>query len=81
MRIPQAVYRGFATLLPALLGQGLIYLCISGQLGIIAAVGAIVTIGAVTLAAAALFRSETEARLVRSNAPPPMYMHGARARR
>lgn len=68
-----AVNRTFATILPALLGQGLIYLCVNGQLSVTAAVGAILAIGTVTLATAAIFRSETQARLVRRNAPPPMF--------
>lgn len=79
MKIPQAAYRCVATILPALLGQGLIYLCIAGKLDITAAVAAILAIGAVTLTAAAVSRSEAEARLVRRNPPPPRFIHGARA--
>ncbi len=70
MRIPPAIYRGIVSILPPLLGQGLIYLCIMGRIDLLTAVGAIVAIGAVALSAAALARSESERRLVRMNAPP-----------
>ena len=75
MTMPPVVYRAFATILPAFLGLGLIHLCIKGQLDLFSAVAAILAIGAATLTAAALFRSEAEARLVRENAPPPMFLH------
>lgn len=68
-----AVYRALATILPALLGQGLIYLCIVGRIDLVTAVGAILAIGTVSLSAAAIFRSEAEARLVRHNAAPVMF--------
>lgn len=73
MRIHPAIYRAFATILPALLGQGLIYLCIVGRIDFVTAFGAILGIGTVALSAAAIFRSETHARLVRLNAPPRMF--------
>lgn len=79
MRIAPAISRAFATILPALLGQGLIYLCITGRIDMVTAVGAIVAIGAVSLSAAALFKSESQRRLVRQNAPPPMYLRRMRA--
>ena len=77
MRMPAAVYRAFATILPALLGQGLIYLCVTDRMNVITALGAILAIATVTLTAAAVSRSESEQRLVRRNAPPAMFMRRA----
>lgn len=65
-----AVYRAFAIVLPVLLGQGLIYLCIMGDISVAAAVSFIVAIGAITFTAGALARMHEEQRLVRHNAPP-----------
>lgn len=65
-----AVYRAFAILLPALLGQGLIYLCIMEEISVVAAVAFIVAIGAIALTAATLARLHEEQRLVGSNLPP-----------
>lgn len=67
------IYRAFATILPAFLGQGLIYLCIAGKFDLFTAVGAILAIGTVSLSAAAIFRSDAEARLVRHNAAPVVF--------
>lgn len=65
-----AVYRAFATVLPALLGQGLIYLCIVGDISVATAVLSIVAMGAVVLGVASLARARQEQRLVMKNAPP-----------
>lgn len=72
MRRPEmpAVYRAFAILLPALLGQGLIYLCITEQIGIAAAMAFLIAIGAIALTAATLARMHEERRLVGHNLPP-----------
>jgi hypothetical protein len=73
--------RAVAIVLPALLGQGLIYLCIMDRIDIVTAVGAILFIGVTALTAASMCQSESNLRLVRRNAPPPMHRGRAAAAR
>jgi hypothetical protein len=79
MKIAPSVYRACATLLAALLGQGLIYLCIVDRMHVGTAIALIVALAAVVIAAAALARSAVEARLVRDNAPPEYLYRRLRA--
>lgn len=74
-----ALYRGFAAILPALLGQGLIYLCIMGRISAAAALLAIVFMGALVLGVAAAARAAGERRLVSHRAPPAFLLRRMRS--
>jgi hypothetical protein len=70
MSIAPGVYRAFAAILPALLAQGLIYLCVVDRIAVGTAVLCVAALAAVVVATAALARSAAEERLVREHAPP-----------
>lgn len=80
MKVPAVVYHGIATALPALLGQGLVYLCIIGEIGAGSAIAAMLAMGASVLAAATYARSVSERSLVASNLPPDLVMRRLRRR-
>ena len=73
-----AIARVCATILPTLLGQGLIYLCISGKLSLAEALAALATLAAVLVVAVGMTRYVEERRLVETNRGPALWMRQAR---
>lgn len=70
MSIAPRVYRAFAAILPALLAQGLIYLCAVDRIAVGVAIVSVAALAALVVATAALARSAAEERLVREHAAP-----------